>query len=229
MERISRRALGLANANADAPGREAERATPISLHDTEPTLYEVLATHRGASDEELRRACKRQRAIFAPNSLPLTSLMGPEELDAAAARIEEAHDTLLDPLKRRAYDLSVFPEEPAKQEVAEIEIDEAAEAERALLRERLEREIQSDTEFTGELLRRVREARGLTLEAIADATKISKRYLEAIETEQFDALPALVYTRGFVQQLARQLKLDPTLVTRTYLARYKRWREANED
>ena len=102
------------------------------------------------------------------------------------------------------------------------------EAQRLLLREQLDREIQSDTEFTGDLLRRVREARGRALEDIANETKISKRYLQAIEEEQFDALPALVYTRGFVQQLARQLKLDATLVTRTYLARYKRWRQATD-
>lgn len=223
LERISRRLLALANTDTDA--LEAERATQIPLHDSEPTLYEVLSMHRGASDEELRRAVKRQRAIYTQGSLPLTSLLQPQELEAASTRIEEAHDTLLDPLKRKAYDLSVFPEEPAQQEVAEIAVDEALEAKRASLREQLDREIQSDTEFTGDLLRRVREARGGTLEAIANETKISKRYLQAVEDEHFEALPALVYTRGFVQQLARQLKLDATLVTRTYLARYKRWRE----
>ena len=222
LERISRRLLALANASP----KETERPATIPLHDSEPTLYEVLSTHRGASDEELRRACKRQRSIYTQDSLPLTSLLKPEELEAASARIDEAHDTLLDPLKRRAYDLSVFPDEPEKKKVAEVAIDEAVEAERALLRERLEREIQADTEFTGDLLRRVREARGRALEAIADETKISTRYLRAIENEDFDALPALVYTRGFVHQFARQLKLDPALVTRTYLARYKRWREA---
>ncbi len=228
LERISRRLLALANASTDTNAAETERATPISLQDSDPTLYEVLSMHRGASDEELRRAVKRQRAIYTPGSLPLTSLLRPEELEAASARIEEAHDTLLDPLKRRAYDLSVFPDEPEKEEVAEVAVDEALEAQRLLLREQLDREIQSDTEFTGDLLRRVREARGRALEDIANETKISKRYLQAIEEEQFDALPALVYTRGFVQQLARQLKLDATLVTRTYLARYKRWRQATD-
>ena len=49
-------------------------------------------------------------------------------------------------------------------------------------------------------------------------------HLAAIELEAFDDLPALVYTRGFVQQLAKFLKLDPTQVTKTYLRRLREWR-----
>jgi len=39
----------------------------------------------------------------------------------------------------------------------------------------------------------------------------------------------LVYTRGFVQQVAKHLKLDPTQVSRTYLKRMRRWRSASSD
>lgn len=60
----------------------------------------------------------------------------------------------------------------------------------------------------GEELRRERELRGISLKEIADATKIGKRYLEAIEKSDFKTLPAPVFTRGFVREYARYLGLS---------------------
>lgn len=57
-------------------------------------------------------------------------------------------------------------------------------------------------------LRKQREIRGVTLKEIADATKISKRYLEALEMDDFASLPAPVFTRGFVREYARYLGLN---------------------
>jgi flagellar biosynthesis protein FlhG len=65
---------------------------------------------------------------------------------------------------------------------------------------------------------------GVELLDIARETKISVSHLAAIEGEQFAELPALVYTRGFVQQLAKFLKLDPAQVTKTYLRRLRAYR-----
>ena len=61
----------------------------------------------------------------------------------------------------------------------------------------------------GEEMRKEREIRGISLKEIADATKISKRYLEAIERDNYVALPAPVFTRGFVREYARYLGLNP--------------------
>jgi flagellar biosynthesis protein FlhG len=187
-------------------------------------LYEVLWTHRSASDEDLRRAYKRQRELYLPGSLPLTSLLVGETLEREVLRVEEAHDTLLDPLRRKAYDSSIFPEQESEPLPRNAALDSALEAERAMLQKELAREINAETEFTGTLLRKVREAHGIELAEIAKQTKISSVHLQAIETEQFSLLPALVYTRGFVQQLAKFLKLDPTQVSRTYLRRLREWR-----
>lgn len=60
----------------------------------------------------------------------------------------------------------------------------------------------------GENLRRERELRGVTLAALATTTKISVRYLNALESEQFDRLPGGVFNRGFVRSIARSLGLD---------------------
>jgi cytoskeleton protein RodZ len=68
----------------------------------------------------------------------------------------------------------------------------------------------------GEELRREREIRGISLKEIADATKISKRFLEAIERNDHKTLPAPVFTRGFVREYARYLGLSADEIVNRY-------------
>ncbi len=60
----------------------------------------------------------------------------------------------------------------------------------------------------GEHLKREREMRGVSLEEISSATRISTRFLEALENEQWDRLPGGVFNRGFIRAVARFLGLD---------------------
>jgi cytoskeleton protein RodZ len=68
----------------------------------------------------------------------------------------------------------------------------------------------------GEELRREREIRGISLKEISDATKISKRFLEAIEKNDHKTLPAPVFTRGFVREYARYLGLNTEEIVNRY-------------
>jgi len=61
----------------------------------------------------------------------------------------------------------------------------------------------------GENLRRERELRGVELRDIADATKISVRFLQALEQDRVDVLPGGIFPRSFVRQYAKHLGLDP--------------------
>ena len=60
----------------------------------------------------------------------------------------------------------------------------------------------------GDRLRDARTARRLTLEDVERDTRISRRYLQALEDERFDVLPAPVYARGFMRSYAGYLGLD---------------------
>jgi cytoskeleton protein RodZ len=60
----------------------------------------------------------------------------------------------------------------------------------------------------GDRLRREREMRGITLDEIAESTKISRRHLEALERDRFDQLPGGVFNKGFVRAYARFLGID---------------------
>jgi cytoskeleton protein RodZ len=69
----------------------------------------------------------------------------------------------------------------------------------------------------GAWLRTQREARGVSLREIADSTKISVRYLEALEHDRFEILPAPVFTRGFLREYARVVGLDPDEAVNLFL------------
>jgi cytoskeleton protein RodZ len=68
----------------------------------------------------------------------------------------------------------------------------------------------------GDELRREREIRGISLKEIADSTKISKRFLDAIERNDHKTLPAPVFTRGFVREYARYLGLNSDEMVNRY-------------
>ncbi len=78
---------------------------------------------------------------------------------------------------------------------------------------------EGDTEAVpfGPWLRRQREMREITLREISDATKISLRYLQALEDERFDLLPAMVFAKGFLRQYARYVGLDQDEVVNRFL------------
>ncbi|MEZ4301737.1 MAG: helix-turn-helix domain-containing protein [Polyangiaceae bacterium] len=190
------------------------------LLDPPATLYDVLGVARTSTDDEIRRAYKRQREIFREGGLPTVSVVSPDELRKELARIEEAHDTLLDMVRRRAYDLSTFPDD--EPEVVPARTHSASQmAELMMLQAELSREINAETQFSGALLRKVRESQGVEISDIARVTKISNAHILAIEAEAPGDLPAPVYVQGFVQQIARFLKLDAAQVTKTYMRRLR--------
>ena len=78
----------------------------------------------------------------------------------------------------------------------------------------------------GTILRREREARGITLEEIAEKTKIGIRLLRAIENEQFEKLPGGLFNRSFVRQYARILEVDEDIAVQEYLQSFGARREA---
>lgn len=72
-----------------------------------------------------------------------------------------------------------------------------------------EPETPAERASLGLLLRKAREARGLSIADIVAALKYSPRQIEALEADQLSALPSSVFVRGIVRSYARMLKLDP--------------------
>ena len=64
------------------------------------------------------------------------------------------------------------------------------------------------TSLFGEHLKREREMRGVSLEEISAATRISVKFLEALENEQWAQLPGGIFNRGFIRSIAKFLGMD---------------------
>jgi cytoskeleton protein RodZ len=58
--------------------------------------------------------------------------------------------------------------------------------------------------------------RGVTLEEVSAATRISTRFLEALENEQWDRLPGGAFNRGFIRAIAKFLGLDEDSLVAEY-------------
>lgn len=68
----------------------------------------------------------------------------------------------------------------------------------------------------GNALMQARVARGLSLQDVERDTRISRRYLEALEAEDFEAFPAPIYSRAFLRTYAQYLGLDARELLRLF-------------
>src|SRR5437762_2590865 len=68
----------------------------------------------------------------------------------------------------------------------------------------------------GTSFKRAREAKGISLDQIAIETRISTRFLAAIENEEFHVLPGGIFNRGFIRSYAEKVGLDPDQAVADY-------------
>jgi curved DNA-binding protein CbpA len=168
-------------------------------------LYAVLGLEPRATAEELERAYRFCLDLYGEGALATYSLLEPAEADEQRARVQQAYDVLCDPSRRKAYDESngfLPPDAP----VLPFPLPASPVVELPL-------------EVSGPALRRVREARGLSLRHISAVTKIGIRFLEYIEEDRFAFLPPPVYLRGFLQEYARLVGLEPRSLADAYMRR----------
>lgn len=86
----------------------------------------------------------------------------------------------------------------------------------------MERKIRECTDFSGRFLKEIREYKNVTVDRMAEMTRIGKTHIIAIEDENVAKLPAEVYVRGYVYQYAKVLKLNPEQVAQSYLLHFKK-------
>ncbi|MGM0507835.1 MAG: helix-turn-helix domain-containing protein [Fusobacteriota bacterium] len=70
--------------------------------------------------------------------------------------------------------------------------------------------------FFGEILKKERKKQGLTIEDVAQETKIQKRYLRDIESGNLNDIPGGVYVKGFLKNYAEYLKMEKSEIMENY-------------
>jgi curved DNA-binding protein CbpA len=214
-------------------------------------FYELLEVSPTASSQDIHRAYERIRRVYEPNSIALYSLFTAEETAVIYQRVEEAYRTLLYETKRKKYDEQLrasdhMPEPAALPSSSQPTRYEAPTEQPPLALQSVNRygadkpkesapeganssqeEVSPVSpfiaEFTGPVIKVLREQRSLTLRQIADVIKVSVRYIEAIEEESFQKLPARPYLRGFLMLYAKVLGYEPERLAVDYLKRYDAW------
>jgi curved DNA-binding protein CbpA len=176
--------------------------------------YRVLGLPPHASRDQVERAYRFCLEMYGEGALATYSLLEEGEIEATLARIREAYQVLADPARRREYDAGrglVSPDSPLLPFPSEGPSYAGAGAGPSA--------IALPDVITGPELKRIREARGISLRDIAMQSKIGMRTLEHIEEDRLPYLPAPVYLRGFLQEYARAVGLDAAKVVASYMGR----------
>jgi len=191
----------------------------IKKDDSPPDYYTLFQIPPEASKIDIINAYRHAKLAYQQDSLAIYSLFSEQDLDQIHAQIEEAYSVLSDPIKRRDYDAlhlqagtNSTPFHEAGENVIPLHRQHADSPGNN------ESEVKSEEGdiYSGEALREIRETKKITLEYIAQRTKISKRYLQAIEDEESENFPETVYLRGYLRQYASQIGLDPDKLVRHY-------------
>ena len=204
-------------------------------------FYEVLNIPQSATFEEIKDAYQKAKLSLSQENMALYSIMSSSDIEQNIGQIEEAYTILGNERNRRKYhleneislnNLESSPEAQDKEATAEIPIKEQIKvapvktkpekkisslvaSNKFALRYDVdpifEKEINELSEFSGEALKKIREYKNVDIARMCEMTRISKTHLRNIEQENISELPARVYTRGFVYQYAKCLKMKKLL------------------
>ena len=89
------------------------------------------------------------------------------------------------------------------------------------LDENYEREVADFEDFSGPVLQKIRLYKNISVDKLSDATRISRTYLMAVETNDYKQLPAAVFVRGFIVQIARVIGINETKAAASYMKHFK--------
>jgi len=170
--------------------------------------FEILELPPTANLTEVRKAYLFLQDLYSTesiSSLPVTDELSYREKQSILHDIEIAYQRLLD-----------FFSAGGGKKTEHLPPD----------RKDLHELIENISTYDGPSLRKIREGLGISIEAIAQETRVPRHHLRHIEAEDFEALPPPVYTRGFVVNFAEMLQLDPERVAKNIMKRYEEWRKA---
>lgn len=176
--------------------------------------YELLELSCNAGWGEIQMAYELARRTYKEDSMSSYSLFTAEERGAILAKVEEAYRVLSDSKKKQKYDQALSVESPAlfspPSDTTPPPVDDPVLG-----------------EVTGEIIKTLREKRGVSLEEISETTRINIDYLSAIEKGNFDFLPAEVYIRSYLRQVAKIIRCGNEIVE-GYMQGYQTWSKSKK-
>lgn len=195
--------------------------------------YEVLELPTNAAQHEVTTAYDRAKRTYSGENPAIYTVFTDSEARELLSLIEEAYSVLGNKTLRSIYDQRLlssqfslddlsyssilgaskqyYPEPKLEQRKPQYQKDPA-----------FEKEILGQTNWDGPFLKRVREYKGLSVERISEKTKINPYYITSLEKMDSKGLPASVFVRGYISQIAKELGLNEKAVADSYLMLFKK-------
>lgn len=205
----------------------------------EQHYYEILDISPDASPFEIRNAYKTALQMYGNSSPVSYSFFSKGERDRLLSVLERAFLTLIHKETRSEYDRKLVEQgiideeslfcEDSKEPIPIIDLKRSKERIRATtIRKSLKseaasnpvvRKILTKDVLTGEDLKKMREALGVSLESISEYTKIRIGLLNSIEEDQFDDLPSQFHLRSFLKSYLDCFHTDSESIIERYMKR----------
>ena len=188
------------------------------------TYYDTLEIPFSSSNTDIHTAYLKAKNTYSSSNPKLLSIFSKRELQELRKLIDQAYFVLSHPKRRKAYDKQI-----SKRSILELhKNDENRLSNKNIVIQShykksviFEKQIEECEVFDGPFLQNVRNYKNITLEELSLVTRIGKPYLIAIESNDYQSLPAPVFVRGFISQYARCLSLDSKKVVDSYMSLYK--------
>jgi curved DNA-binding protein CbpA len=192
--------------------------------------YEMLDIKPDASAVEIRSAYNTAMQMYQSDSLVSYSFFSREERNKILALLEKAYLTLINEAQRARYNnelhlsgnIVIAEKSPSLKKSINI-FDINRQGTNALTRKNQNAELKvkiSQSQLVGEILSRpdikgadlkaIREELGVTIETIHQETKIRLDYLNFMEEDRTEKLPAAVFLKGFVKAYLKSLCIEQT-------------------
>ena len=201
-------------------------------------FYQLLEVAFDASPPEIHHAYKEMIQLYHEDSLASYSFFSKEQREEILAHLDEAYYTLIDEHKRTQYDQSLIGRELFEQgmqyqgdwkPLSLITSVKPTGTHTALrLRDKYKamvssspvvQEILTQEVLSGEDLKKIRGALGVSLEMITEMARVRTVFLQAIEEDQFERVPSRLFLKSFLRAYAQCLGLDVDAVASRYLKR----------
>jgi curved DNA-binding protein CbpA len=194
--------------------------------------YDILELNSNAAQHEVTKAYERAKATYSGHNPAIYTIFSEQEARDLLVLIEEAYSVLGNKNLRAIYDQRLLS---GRFQNSDLSYDAVVAASKQLYPEPrqeekkasyekndgFESEIASCTLWNGEFLKKVRDYKNITPTKMSQITKINPYYVTAIENMDPESLPAPVFIRGYVVQMAKVLGLDDKKVADSYMKALK--------
>jgi cytoskeleton protein RodZ len=176
--------------------------------------FDLFGLSIDASIDELERSFRELCALYSERSLATYSLLDETE---RKEKIKSLHNAYNQILQFRRHSTFVVKDLEAEKEIH-------APAPESIC---IDVDMQ---QMPGLFLQQSRRAKGLTLQDVAERTKVGLHLLQSIEEQHYDILPVSVYLRGFLKQFARMVNVpDVEALVDSYMALYHSYKALEEN